>query len=419
MVDVAALIVTALVKAMLAGVQKAAQGAAAEGFAALRRRLAERYGSSVASSIAKLEADPRSIKRQNEVVQRLQEAGAESDPELAALAKGLIDLLENLPSMEASANPDPVEALRHSAGVEAVNRVMQDHVRRVEEVRAHRSIEDVDLLTARIKSNRKLPEDLRASAETLHIRIRNIINQIATSIEEVRYRDSEEAVNQLPTGLAERERAGALVQADKRIHVAYETLRLTVEFFSDLNQVILKSVDDESLSPHKQSNMMFGNAIMIYELTDLIIEYLKDFSLGDEHTRLYADSKERVQKLRDRQEQLRRKVESPGIEPEVRRQTLENIEARETAFEALDAEWERYLDEVRSMHSTVADIQGRVPTLEIIKENAEIQIMTLQLAAMLRFLRQSSESMRGAVETLQGFRLAPLNSTRLRQLLGV
>ena len=48
-----------------------------------------------------------------------------------------------------------------------------------------------------------------------------------------------------------------------------------------------------------------------------------------------------------------------------------------------------------------------------------IQILTLQLVAMLRVLTQNSESIRGAVASLKGFRLAPLSSVRVRRLLGI
>jgi hypothetical protein len=281
------------------------------------------------------------------------------------------------------------------------------------------SPDDTDLLTARITSNRSLPEELRRSAAHLHNEIRRIVEQVARQIEDARYRKVEMAVSELDTGLRERERAKELVKADKAMHISYETLRLTVEFFGDLNQTVLRRIENESASPEHQSNMMFGNAIMIYEIADFVIGYIRTFRLGDEHKVLHADAKERVQTARRRQTELERKLAAPGIDPAVRDQTLEDIRIRTAAFDELDRQWERYMEEIQKLHALVDDVKGRVPTLEIIRENAEIQIMTLQLVAMLRFLQRSTDSIRGALNVLQGLRLAPLSSDRVRALLGV
>jgi hypothetical protein len=58
----------------------------------------------------------------------------------------------------------------------------------------------------------------------------------------------------------------------------------------------------------------------------------------------------------------------------------------------------------------------KIPTLELIRENARVQLNILELVSMLRFLRQSADAFKAAVETLQGFRLAPLTASKVRRL---
>jgi hypothetical protein len=416
-VDPASLIVLALVKGLVQGI---AQSAAKGGYLALRTQIVGRYGQSVEASISRLEEDPASLYFQENVAHELRSAGAGHDRVLTELAQNFLDLVENFdPDTGSTPNlADPVEQVRRSAGVDAISQILQQHIQRVSTVRASRKMDDVDLLTGKIVQNEDLPRELQESAKQLHGKIQNIIYQIAVRIEDARYQEVELTVSELATGLAGRERARTLVQMDKSIHISYETLRLTVEFFRDLNRTVLANIEKEH-SPQQLSNMMFGNAIMIYELTDFMIGYIRDFALGDGLGKLHADAKKRVQEARDRQDKLKTKVQDSNIEPDVRDQTLENIRNREAAFDKLDREWDTYLHEIQQLKETVKGVQGKIPTLEVIRENAEVQIMALQEIAMLRFLKQNSESVRGAVETLQEFRLAPLSSTRVQRLLGV
>ena len=73
-------------------------------------------------------------------------------------------------------------------------------------------------------------------------------------------------MSELDGNMREREKARRLVHVDKEMHVSYETLRLTVEFFGDLNQTVVKRISEEDASSSRLSNMMFGNAVMIYEV---------------------------------------------------------------------------------------------------------------------------------------------------------
>ena len=419
MTDPVSLILTALVNGALARVESAAQDAVASGYTGLRQYLADRYGAGVADSVRTLEQHPASPEVQARVARELRVAGAEHDPRLTDLARNLTALIEDpVPAAAPQVPPDPVEGLRRATGLRAVGQALEDHVGKVMAIRSRYPLDDTALLSSDIGRQRDIPRQVRDEVLGLHERIRRIIEQIADRIEQGRYAEVQQAVAELPAGFAERQRAQELVDADKQVQVAYDALRLTVEFFSDLNQSVLAKIERQA-SPGQQTTMMFGNAVMIYELTDFVIGYISAFGLGTEIDQLHAEAKQRVAHTRTQQRALEARVLSADIEPAVREQTLEDIRAREEAFDELESEWDAYLGEVRQLRSRVDEVRGKVPTLEIIRENARIQIMTLQLVAMLRFLKQNSESIRGAMDTLQGFRLAPLSSSRVRRLLGV
>jgi hypothetical protein len=98
---------------------------------------------------------------------------------------------------------------------------------------------------------------------------------------------------------------------------------------------------------------------------------------------------------------------------------LEDIHHRDGAIDELEKEWISYVGEIGKLHLTVNEIQAKVRTLELIRDNARLQIGVLQAVAMLRFLKQNSDALRGTIETLKGFRLAPLSPNRVRRLLGI
>jgi hypothetical protein len=419
MFDPVSLVVAALVSGALSGVHNVAEGAVVVGYTQLRDHLVRRYGGKVSDSISLLERYPEDPQVRAAVATELRNAGADRDQELTRLARNLTVLIENPdPSTTATPRPDPVEQLRRTTGLRAVSHLLEDHVGKVLSIRSRFKLEDVDLLSANLARERDVPRRVREEVTGLHDRIRAVIEQIASQIEQGRYAEVEHAVANLQAGYAEQERAKRLIAADKGVQAAYDALRLTVEFFSDLNLTVLARIEREP-SADKQSTMMFGNAVMIYELTDFVIDYIEAFTLSTDLDAFHAEAKKRVQQTREQQKGLEAMLLGTNVDPLVRDQTLEDIRNREAAFDELEREWDKYLAEVKQLRVKVNEVRGKVPTLAAIRENARIQIMTLQLVQMLRFLKQNSDSIRGAVDTLQGFRLAPLSPTRVQRLIGV
>ena len=425
--DPISLIVSALVSGILAGVTKSAQHAVHETYLDLRASIDRRYSGEDAvplhDAIAALEEEPTALERQEAVAVELERVGAGEDPELQALASRLTSLIEDpmQGGMEDQAPrfASPVEEAHYHAGVRAVAKVMDRHLGALFSLRERLNLDDTDLLSATDSGKRDVPREVVDEVDRLRRDMREIIMDIAQRIEENNYRDAEQAIHDMPMARSERERAVSLVSADKRMHTSYRALQMVVEYFSELNQGVLDKIGREE-SPVREANMMLGNAIMIFELTDFVIRYVNQFRLdgSDDLTRLHESTKERINALREQQEALKDRASAPDIERAVREQTLGDIHARAAAVDALEEEWQKYLDEVATARSMIGQVESKIPTLEIIRDNARIQIDVLQLVAMLQFLKRNAEAVRGAIETLKGLRLAPLEPGRVRRLVG-
>jgi hypothetical protein len=159
---------------------------------------------------------------------------------------------------------------------------------------------------------------------------------------------------------------------------------------------------------------------MIYELADFVINFIASFTLGGsaELEGLHQETLRRIAKSHEDQERLAASAKRDGIEPAVRDGILEDVRHRTAALDLFRDEWNRYVDDTKQFYTRVEEVQNKIPTLELIRENARIQLNVLELVAMLRFLRANADAVRATVDSLQGFRLAPLTPTRVRRLLG-
>jgi hypothetical protein len=430
MIDPVTLTVAALVRALImASAKGAGEAAGADAYRVMKAKIVKKYPAA-SSSIESLERDPQSRERQEHVDATLRSLGGAHDPELARLADQLVAAIQGddesspdsgYPGNGYTGDPyadDRVAQAQRTAGVGAVRQTLDVHVRRLSEIRSRYLLDDSSLLSSQISRATDLPGEVRSELAALHGRIRQIIGQVAWNIETGRYQDTENLVQTLP-GRSERERAARLVQADKSICVSYETLRLTVEFFSDLNSQVLERIERES-SAQRQSHAMFGNAVMIYELADFMIGFIRDFAPAGlfELDALHEDALERIRKAQEGQKRLAAMAQQEGIEPGVRSSILEDVRQRDAALELLQKEWASYVAQTKQLHGRIGEVQNKIPTLELIRENARIQLDVLELVAMLRFLRQNAEAVRAAVRTLHGLRLVPLTPDRVRKLLG-
>jgi len=314
---------------------------------------------------------------------------------------------------------DPVEYARRRAGPRAISQLLEGHIARVLNARARYRVEDTGLLTPYVGAQSGLPAAVRADLTALHTRIRGVIELIARQIEESRSREIEDAVAQF-RGLRDRERGLALVRADIEVRVSYEALRMTVEFYSEINDGVLLRVEHAD-SAQAELDMMIGNAVMMFELADFVIGYIQSFSLGGEAELavMHRDTMQRSVRIQAEQEELERLAGRPEIQSVVHEYALHDVKLRTAALAEVRQEWDSYLDDMRQSQGQIDAVRTTVPTLEVIRENARIQLAVLELIAILRLLRQTSTAIQDTVRTLQGFRLAPLTPTRVRRLLGM
>jgi hypothetical protein len=417
METMATMIVTALVKGL---VDRVAQ----DTYQLLKGMILRKYASAKVS-IAQLEAAPESKARQAVVEEDLRMAGADQDEEVLALAKLLLETIEDgrdkSQPQESTVTLKPedlIERADRKAGTQAVGHIMEQHVNTVIAARSQYPLSDYDLLSLRLVNNHSVPQSIRAEVGRLQMKIRVIIEEVALRIEERKYGSSEQEIERMSLGYTERQKASALVKADKQAHTSYQALKVTVELFSDLNQLIVEKINNVT-SPQAEANLVLGNAILVYELTDFVIRFIENFVIQGipDILSLHEETKKKIVDQRQQEEQLRKRIEN--LDDSVKEPMLNNIRARERSIEVLETEWSSYIETINSLRGGIGAIQTKIPTLEAIRENAKLQINLVQTVAMLQVLKQNIGAMQSTILSLERIQLVSLSPNRVRRLLGI
>ncbi len=241
------------------------------------------------------------------------------------LAQKLLNLVENSSSKSspdtASLTPeDLIEKAEREAGNQAIDQIVDKHIKDVMGIRAHYPINDQALLSTYIVNNRDIPEAVRNKIGKLHNKIRIIIQEVASRIEERKYQSAQEAIENMPLAYIDRQRANELIQADKKVHVSYQALKTTVELFADLNQMIIDKIE-RTESIQSETELILGNAILVYELTDFLIDYLERFTVQgiSDVLKLHEKTKQKIAELRHQQKDLKEKLQSVSVEEAVKK----------------------------------------------------------------------------------------------------
>lgn len=323
------------------------------------------------------------------------------------------------------------EQAEKQAGVAAVAKIVQKHLDHINDLRNRFPLDNVDLLCVNIvdklvdiKTRGEWIDDaVSAEVSALHERVRVIIEDVAATIENIRYQSSEEAISSMPLSFNERKKANALLSADKERLVSCQSLNIAVEMFSELNQLVKRQIEESERKGEvtRETNLLFGNAVLVYELTDFVIKYIEQFEVQGvgEITKLHAESKRRNAEIIAELEELRSMAQAEGVSQAARDFTLAEIAARSQAIELVDAEWDKYIQHNQKLQQEVDSVIGNLPTLRLIRASSKSQLNVLEAVKVLQIVNNSLVTLQDALKTLENMELVSLSPDRVQRLLGI
>jgi hypothetical protein len=212
-----------------------------------------------------------------------------------------------------------------------------------------------------------------------------------------------------------------LVSADKKLHISCQSLKVTVDFFTALNEHMVQEIKSCKDSD-QEYRLVLGNAILVYELTDFVIKYLKSFETeGISEIHAVKNQMDRkIQKIKTEIEELRNRAQSDKIFSDLKQNILSNVSEREDAVKVMMNTWDNYLGEVKTLSDETDSFIGNwLPNLELIRDDAKNQITTLDAFAIVRALKGNLNALKSVGKSIKTIPLVSLSPDRVRRLLGL
>lgn len=284
-------------------------------------------------------------------------------------------------------------------------------------------MDDVDLLSSNIQKIVKLPNDVKQQIQSLKNKLRAVIEEVSQRIENRKYESSEKAIEEMGVNYSQLNKVKQLVNADKKVHMSCQALRITVETFTNFNKTIIKRLEEaeHTNNPHTERNLILGNAILVHELTDFVIEYLESYKIYgmEDIVKLQQDMIKTIDNLRAEQASLKERTKANNIEEQVRKQVLSNIESREKSLDLIAHEWELYMKAITNLQNDIAPITSKLPTLKLIRDNATSQINIIGAIAVMQVVKSNLRAVEATVTNLENIELTSISPDRVRRLLGI
>jgi hypothetical protein len=317
-------------------------------------------------------------------------------------------------------SPDQIiDEIQREAGVLAIQKITNNHVDDITYVREHFPVNDLDLLSTRVGNIRNIPNEVRQRIAGFQTRVRKVIETVATDIEARKYARTEQDITNMDISANEKLRVNALVNAEKKLFVSFESLRETIELLSKVNVFILEKIDESEKNQDQSTErkMVLANALLVYELTDYVITYIETFSLQgvNDIKAIYQNELQKLQDLETQANDLRGRAQS-ATSKQVRDATFEYAYNIQSSVAVMRQEWATYLNDINQLIASIRATRSMVSDLKLMRDSASLQIDFISSALTLGILRKNYLALFDSVRGLETLKLVSMNPDRVRRL---
>jgi hypothetical protein len=138
-----------------------------------------------------------------------------------------------------------------------------------------------------------------------------------------------------------------------------------------------------------------------------------------EIAQLHEGMLEQIERNRSDLQQLKRAARSKKLDPNVGKQGLATIEAREESLKIVKQEWDKYIQRIKEIESGMVAINKKIPTLEFIRDNARNQLEFLEIMMVAEIIKSNIDAVEAVAITLGDMELTSLPPDTVRRLLGI
>jgi hypothetical protein len=294
--------------------------------------------------------------------------------------------------------------IEKNAGCQAVLTYLQDYTKKVRDIQEKYAFSNRDIMSARLIDNPKLSLEEMAALEELKRKLDHIINEVAERVEKHRINSYDDYTQRYELNAYDKLRVSSLVSSVRDINKSIQKIKFTVETFSRCNKYVIDALDEciKNGDISKSRIMVLGNMVLIYELSNYMINFLEKFKLDGFDDILQLSQKElnKIGNTMQDLQKLKLDADNTEIEPEVRQKIFENLGDRERSLELFKEEWDKYINGIEGVQERVGSLKKKIPTLKLIRDNAQNQLDFFEIMKIFGVM-MVTEAVRKNLDTLE------------------
>ena len=227
------------------------------------------------------------------------------------------------------------------------------------------------------------------------------------------------------TSPAKKQQILSFVNGHYRLHVSYQSMSSALQLFSLINQELLERIDkNKNRTPDEFHKIAVINAVIVYEVADIIIAFLRAFELQG------------VKEIREIHSQVTREIERGRIE---NHEIIEKLELRENspsvtflniaqekdsakdrlgALEQLEQEWSALINKIDNVQKDSYKFADCIDDLEILKRNAAANLTILGLMEITKMVKTNIETIQSVLQ-VDRLKITPITADDVRRFLRV
>ncbi len=318
------------------------------------------------------------------------------------------------------------EEATKEAGKKAVEQLVDEHIEGLIEVTETIILKQDDgkeLLSNNIAKASQVPEAVRNELVSLHVRIKTVVEEVAKRIEQDKYQSCADAIKRMRLSASQTKDALDLVDADKKMNISCQTLKIVTEVMSHVNQHIIKKIEEAQSSGDraKEMRLVTMSSVVGYEMNDLVINFIENFQLQgkDDILKIEQEVNKRFERFNKQKDKLRADANKPEIPENYRNRVLAQADKLEESATLVQEEWAKYLGKVKQQEEGVHKMGALLPCLKLSKDQTELQLLVLDVVQILSILRDSTSFMEDSAQDLLDMEIVSVDAERVRRLMGL
>lgn len=276
-------------------------------------------------------------------------------------------------------------------------------------------LSNTELLPSELIRGNNITSEVKARISECSANIRLIIKGVAYYVEERALKETSLSMSRLKEGKRrfDQDRIDGILAAQGNIRLSYSTLKVVVEIFSAVNRRIVEEMRSGNKKGLEMTDIFLKNAIVIFELSAFVYDYLSKFSLvglNDLKTikqEVFSDIEKGVENDKKLQKSL--SDGSAAMQESVKKEISNRSEIRRL----LKSRWE---DIIAKFDGTTIDSK-HVADIRIVRDNMRNRIDILNVIATTTLVESAIQRVDDLADLIGAWDIPELDADAVKGLL--